>query len=606
MNFLNLGRSLSIILMVQFPFASFTQEQSKTPNKDGQQQQIPSPRFDTVQVLEYARRLSGDARSLEPRDEIPLQARLADTVWSFDQSFAERLLSRSFELTIALLKDSNRVDTTYGSTDPQMLFAHISSIAAKHDGNLEKKFGQRWKEAVAPVAERGNDLKSDPTQMAYLLLRQSANYLKSDEFRARQLFRQSVTIRVTQDHCFFLLNQHQRDPETADTFFSDTLDVLAQRPLSDANEILMLSSYLFSPDGSITYVLISGYNAANVTANMSAVPNNPALAKRYLGLLLAKVNANELVPSAVAHFMLKNLLPQYQRFASEVLNDVYAKMATLLPTVSKDDSSTFDAAHKGSNASESEKIADWEKRLEKADRLDKEDWRDLELFNILFSYLLPNKDFTRALSVVSRISNQELKESFGDLLNLAVLQAKLEKPETASSVSDSDYTRIKTPLVRVVGLSTLAQARLKQKAPGDAIRLFDQAFSEAKQIKDDQDRLQTKLMLVQLSVAADSSTGFARAAEAFKEVNQFSDFNLSRSILSLKTTVYGLNNQLPINSPAPASFLSAVAAMCRANCEETFHTANLLEKKETRLWAAFIAVQTALRENSREPQAASR
>ena len=596
MKFLKWVGCVALILTMQISFA-FGQEQSQASNKS---KQVPTLRIDTVQILEHARRLSDDARSLKPLDEISLQARLADNVWEWDQSLAERLLSRSFELTIALLKDSPRVDS---AQDPQVLFADISSIAAKHDEKLEKKLRERWKEAVALVAEKGNELKSDPAQMAYALLRQSTNYIKSDKEKARQLFRQSVSFRVTQDHCFFLLGHRQDAPEVTDTLFSDTLDALAQRPLAEANELLMLSSYLFSPDGSITYSGISGYTTANVMAIMSAAPKNPALAKRYLGLLLAKVTANELVPPAVAHFALKNLVPQYQGLAPELLDDVYAKMATLLPSVSKDDSRTFDSAQKDFNASESEKAADLEKRLEKADKLEKADWRDFHYFNIIFGDLVPGKDFTRALSIVNKVSNQELKEKFGDLVNLAALQDKLEKPETASSVSESDLNKFKTSLVRVASLSTLGHARLKQKGTGDALRLFAQAAGEANQIKEDQDRLQAKLMLVQLSLDADSTVGFERAAEVFKGINQFSDFDAGASILSLKATIYGFKNVLSFDAPAPSSLWSTVAKMCRANCEETFRVSAMLEKKENRLWATFVAVQTGLRENSKQLKA---
>lgn len=577
LKFLNWAAASAMVLTMQIPFASYGQEQR---------------RFDTTQVLERARRLSDDARSLQPSEEIPLQARLADAVWDYDQSLAERLLARSFDLTMALLKDST-------AADAHMLFAYISSIAAKHDENLEKKLRERWQEAVVSVAGKGNEPKSDPTQMASLLLSQSTNYLKSDLPKARQLFRQSVTIRLTQDHYFYLLDQRQRRPELSNILFGDTLDALAQRPLADANELLMLSSYLFSPDGSIGYVSISGYNTANVTANMSATPKNPALAKRYLRLLLAKVTANELIPPAVAHFALKNLLPQYESLAPELLNDVYAKMATLLPGVSKEDAATFDHAHKDSLASESEQMAEMEKRLDKADKIEKDDWRDLEYFTLIFGYLLPKKDFTRALLIVEKVSSQDLREKFGDLVTLASLQARLEKPETASSASESDFNKLKTPLVRVVALSTLGQTRLKQKATGDALRLFGQAAAEANQIKSDQDRLQAKLMLVHLFLDADSTVGFERAGEAFKEINKFSDFNPNRSALSVNLTVYGLQDQEPVTAPAPSSLFSAVAKLCRANCEETFQTSSMLEKREVRLWAAFVAVQTALRENSK-------
>jgi len=586
--------------MMQIPFASFSQEQSSTPKTPGQEQ-IASSRIDAVQLLDHARRLSDDARGLKPIDEIPLQVRLADTVWPLDKSNAERMLSRSFELTIALLKEPASTDSVSMAVDPQTLFAHISSIASRHDTRLEKKLKDRWQEATELVAEKANNqVRTHPTQLAYLLLTQSANCLKSDEQKARQLFRQSAALRVTQDHYFFLLNQRKRAPEIADTLFSDTLEVLAQRPLSDANELLMLSSYPFSPDGGVSYIAISGYNTANVAGNMSAVPKNPALAKRYLGLLLAKMDTNEPIPPAVAYFALKNLLPQYQVFVPGLLNEVYAKMATLLPSVSKDDSSTFADAHKDFNASESDRTADWTKRLENADKFDREDRRDLEYFDILFGYLLPQKDFARAALVVRRISNQELKDKSGDLVNLAALQLKLEKADTASSVSDSDCNKAKSPLVRVVALSSLGQARLKQKATGDALRLLAQAIGEANQIKDDQDRIQAKLMLAQLSFDLDSAVGLERATEAFKEINKFSDFNMNRSNFSLRVAVYGLQNELPINAPVSPSLLSAVAKMCRINCEETFHIAGLLEKKEIRLWATFMAVRAGLQESSRE------
>jgi hypothetical protein len=144
------------------------------------------------------------------------------------------------------------------------------------------------------------------------------------------------------------------------------------------------------------------------------------------------------------------------------------------------------------------------------------------------------------------------------------------------------------------------KARLKEKATGDALRLFGQAIAEADKIKEDQDRLQAKLMLVQLFMDVNSSSGFERAAEAFKAINHFSDFNMNRSYFAVKVTVYGMMSEEPVIPPAQSSLVSTVAKMCRLNCEETFQVSGLLEKKELRLWATFVAVQTGLRESSKE------
>src|SRR6185503_19739137 len=155
MNFLNLGRSVAIILMVQFPPASVGQEQSNTSKKAGQQEQFASSRLDTVQLLDYARRLSDDARALEPLDEIPLQTRLADTVWPLDQALAERLLLRSFDLTVLLLKESSEPTSGSSTADPQTIFAQILSIAAKHNATLENSLKDRWQQATTSVGGNG-------------------------------------------------------------------------------------------------------------------------------------------------------------------------------------------------------------------------------------------------------------------------------------------------------------------------------------------------------------------------------------------------------------------------------------------------------------------
>jgi hypothetical protein len=110
-------------------------------------------------------------------------------------------------------------------------------------------------------------------------------------------------------------------------------------------------------------------------------------------------------------------------------------------------------------------------------------------------------------------------------------------------------------------------------------------------------------MLVQLSLDADSTIGFERAVEAFKAINQFSDFVANESSLSLKATIYGFKNVLSFDAPAPSSLWSTIAKMCRANCEETFRVSAMLEKKENRLWATFVAVQTGLHENSKQLKA---
>jgi hypothetical protein len=605
MKFSRLVLYFLLLTIANFPVSLFSQEQSKTPRKDESPELTQTPHMDIYQILDQARRLSDEGRGWESReDEIRLQAALADCVWAMDQALGQRLLMRSFDLTVVSLKEPPAAtNATAGTTDPRLLFQQISSIASRHDAKLDRQLTESWKNNLEAVADKTGESKADPSQLSYLLLGQSANYLRTDEQKARALFRQSVYLRVLPTHCFFLMSQRKRAAEVTDLLFSDALDVLAQRSISEANEILLLSSYLFSPDESISYLLIGGYNAANAAGNASALPRNSVLAKRYLGLLLAKLNPREGIPIDVVYFALKNLVPQYQTQAPELLNDVYAKMAALGPSVSKEDSSAYESASKDFSASAAESIADWEKRLQNADKIEDEARRDREYFTIIVGFLLPKKDFTRASVVVSRISNSDLKQKLSDFLNLDSVQARIETRETAFAVDAAACNKIQDPLMKVVALSSLAQSRLKQKATGDALHSLDQAMTETKHINDNQDRLQAQLMLVELYLAADSSLGFGSAAVTFKEINKFPDFNMRRANFSLKVTVYGLSNEIPLSSPLASSLTSAIGKMCRVNCVETFQDCRLLEEKKTRLWATFEAVRTALRDHPRESSA---
>jgi hypothetical protein len=543
------------------------------------------------QILDQARRLGDDARDLSSREEeIALLTGLSDIVWRFDNSLGRRLLTRSFDLATASLKEN-----TTATSSPTLFFSQIRRVAAKHDSKLEAQFNERWQEAVKSARTDAQSANADIAQLSHLLLRQAGAELSRDPNKARLLFRQSAALRVLPIHCFFLMSQRRHDADLTDSFFNDALDVLSQRPLSEPNEILGLASYFFSPDESVSYVAISGYNAANVAANLSAIPKNGTLARRYLAFLVTNLNSSELFPAAVVYFALKNLLPQYESLAPELLNDVYAKMGVLRTAVSNSDATKFESAHADFNASPNAAIAQWEKRLENVEQISREDRRDLEYYTILIEYLLPKKDFARATKIVGRISNEELRSKLTDFLNLTALQSSLRATTRPGLTANcAQCKNIKLPLLRFLALASVAASDVKQKANADALELLDQAMKDSDRIEEDQDRLQAKLMITQLKMTADKSSGFDAAAMTFKQINKFENFNIRRAEFFLSVVIYGKSNQLPLDTPVPASLTSTVARMGHINPVEAFQTCSLLTEKRTRTWATFEAVRVAL------------
>lgn len=588
-----------LVIVAQYPFIILGQEQTKKSHLHEPQLADTSPRTDLHQILDHARRLSEEARGLEPKeDEIRMQAGLADSVWTLDPLLGKRLLLRSFDLAVTLLGEQPGLISPRQTTiDPTLLFLHISSIASRHDSGLQKQLRERWQMNIASSPGKQGQSNTDPAQVSSLLLSESSRYLRDEEQRARQLFRESVSLRVLPDHCFFLMNQRAHNAGITDKLFADALYILAQRPITEANELLVLSSYLFSPDNSIAYVSISGYNTANAAGNISAVPQNTALAKQYLGLLLTRLNPSESLPSDVVYFALKNLEPQYTALAPDHLHDLYAKLGTLGTNVSSSNTAASESANNDFTASEADTIATWEKRVQMADTIKGAGRRDLEFFTIILSYLLPKNDFAHAARLARRIQSDELRQTLTDLVSLHSIQSGLKRPELVLSASDGYWTNIcatiQHPLLKVIALSSIAQAHINKQSKEDAIVLLGQASKDAKRISNDQDRLQIQLMLTQLYLNADTVRGFGTAAATFKGINQVPDFNFRRSNVVVNAMVNGMRNQLPIELPTSASLTSTVSKMCRVNCAEAFETCRVLERKNVRLWAMFEAVRTA-------------
>lgn len=597
-------------MIMQCIVSVFGQGLTKTPQPRETQLPSTTPRIDVYQILDHVRRLSQEARGLEPReDEIRLQAGLADSVWTIDQTLGKQLLLRSFDLTVTSVGEQSSPTKARPSTiDPNLLFRQISSIAARHDPKLETQLRESWQNAIDAILSKEEKSKSDPAQVSSLLLSQSSRFLKDHVQKSRQLFRESVALRVLSDHCYFLMNQRTQNVAIADELFSDALAVLAQRPIAEANELLVLSSYLFSPDNSIAYIAISGYNTANAAGNVSAAPKNTALAKQYLVLLLAKLDPSDSIPSNVAYFGLKNLTAQYAAIAPEHLQALYAKLGTLGTSVSSGNTNAYESAHDDFTASDTDTIASWEKRLRVAEKIEDAGRRDLEYFTIIVGHLLPKRNFAHAARLSSRIYNDELRQKLEDLVSLRTIQSGLKQSEVGSPPSDDHwnkiYASIQDPLLKVVALSSVAQAQIEKKSTGDAIRLLDQASGETMRISSDQDRLQVQLMLTQLYLSADSVRGFGTAVLVFKAVNKFPDFNFRRSSVVVRATVYGFTNQLPIELPTSSSLTSTVVKMCRVNCMEAFESCRVLDRKNVRLWAMFEAVRTAVLESEKGQKSA--
>lgn len=582
-----------IFALSQFSLSSSGQEKTRPVNLA--REAAPVLSAEEQESLVRARQLANDALGLESREErVRFLVRLSDIVWDWDDALARRLILQSFDSVINARKETNVKQEQESSTSADLLLRQIASMVARHDPQMARQLTEKQQAALAIAAEDSPLRNSDPEQVSQFLLAEAARAFSKDKERMQALFGQSAATRILPAHCYFLLNLRKRDAELADRLFAAALDALASRQWAEPNEVLVLSSYLFSPDNSIGYDLIGGYNAANVSSNVSATPKNPALARQYLSLVSSRLNPDETTPAPLVYFALKNLLPQFKTVAPKLVNGVYGKMSRLESSVSQNERNNYDSSYRDRTATPADSDNTWEERLSKADKIDNQDLRDLEFFTIVQGYLVPKKDFSGALVVAGRIDNSVLKERLTDYIYLLLVQDKAGRNEAARFDYASAYEKIKDPLVEVVALCETARVFFRQKDVVEVNRLIARATSASNRIADAQPRLQAQLLLAQLYFAVDPPQGFGAAARAFGEINKSGEFDMWRSDFTLTMSVRGMTNQIPLSTPFPASLISMVERMCLADCAEAFVTSGVLEDKSRRLWATLRAVDVSL------------
>ena len=583
---------LVLLASLATPFC-FAQSRFGSGKNDTAKSELHSPEMEYF--LAAARRLATESSALDTGGEKALfMIKLSAVMWKEDEVFSRDLLSRSFDLIAALYGEQDEA-LKGDAQDPTMLFQELIGVAADHDQALGREF-ERRRDAIIKASARVSRAKSgDQIMMSNVLLSEAARVLRTDEERGRTLLRQSALLYTTQAHLSFLRELRNRSSESADRLFADVLSALSQRPLREANEILVLASYLFSPTQTVNYSLVSGYNAANVSGNLSESPKNPTLGKQYLSLLLSSLDVSETTPATVVYLALNNMLPQFKALAPEAVNEVYGKMSRLKSQIADSD---LDSAPDNVDEHPGKQVLSWKQRLKKAEETPAGDRRDLEYFTIIDGYLLPEQDFSNAYALVDRIDNNELRQALSDYIDFSSIKKSRDRL-SHSDFPESKYQKISDPLVKALAQCEEAYALHQQNLNHEATLLLEEAIRQSERIAVGQQRVQVKLAVVNSYLDFDVRRAFEVAREAFKDVGKVDDFNIRGNGFTLRIVVYGLRNELPLGISVDSSLASSLRKMCRANCVEALNISQLIPQRSQRLWAALATLSSFLSESKR-------
>lgn len=554
--------------------------------KANQRPEIVEAKVREEDALIRAERIVAEASALEPLEErAKLLVAIADALWRRDETFARQTLRQAFD---ALFDQQWAGDSK--RTAP--LFRQIISAAAKHDPKLAREFLDGWS------GESGGDSKVRPNQQgsserSELLLVSALQAFQKDKFAGASFFRESVRQYVLPRHYYFLAELREKSPGEADRLFTDAIEVLSLRPLYEANEAMILASYLFSPQPRIVYTLVGQYNAANINGNLSAPPKNPPLARRFLFFVFDKLTTNQNIPPSVVHFALKNLLPQFQALTPDLAPEVQARLSGLLPDVPRAEAELQDRLRRESERQFSEGEELWREREQKADKTADAQRRDLEYFTIIQANLKPTlKDFAAVRRLADKISDSTLRQKVTDYLDFWATREKLKRNDEPILESDA-VSKIGEPTLKTLLFCELAKTASKRNDLSRASEALDRASHESFRVQDVQDRVQLKIIIAQTWVPLDANRGFEEAKKVVQEINKIEDFKIGRSAITFKISVHGLMNELYVSDDSASLF----ALLDRLSGEDYFRALELcgsLQNKLVRSWATWAVIKRHL------------
>lgn len=294
----------------------------------------------------------------------------ADALWPYDEQSARALISRAWESAVASDEaEARSLEESYSEeaaakNPPESVddlpeeFTRVTrareevlSAASRHDARLTERYLAEFRESVR--ARRGADETAGDDYSGRYDAR-AAFYEASDEqFRlnlsrtlaedgdyehAAEVAAPEVAGGVSASLVRFLIQFRAGAPAEADALYRRLLARAAADPRAGANDVLLLSSYVFTP------TMLVSFNAgiaqfSNVYRGQSPAPTPdapfaPGLTREFFEVTAGILMRPQLAPSprgdaSALYFTVTRLLPYFERGAPQLAPQLQARRQTL-------------------------------------------------------------------------------------------------------------------------------------------------------------------------------------------------------------------------------------------------------------------------------------
>ncbi|MDT7808618.1 MAG: hypothetical protein QOJ70_2431 [Acidobacteriota bacterium] len=501
--------------------------------------------------------LADEARAFrDPALRARVQARSADALWDTERERARALFRRAWEAAEAADRDDKNLSDEErrrraiaqggaGARGPLNLRREVVSLAAKRDRELGEEFLAQMDEsrksedtgataagAQVPVQTPEQRINPDnpPPAMAQRLGLAQQLLDDGDTERAMQ-FADPALYPVNTFGMNILNGLREKDAVAADQRFLSLVSRAAADPLSDANTVSLLSSYVFTPflyvtvrpDGNSHTRRWRGDNSP--PANMDARMREAFLSTAAQILLrpLPPLDQDRSSSGRIGGYVVATrMLPLFDRYAPDKAAALRARQALLAQDTPEENKRPDDPLLTRGITPEDPNRDRVQDSLDRLDSAKSSGERDMIYFRAAMDAL--GSDPARAHELANKIEDTDTRKQLVAYMAFQLIEdaVRAKKADDALRLSRSDeLTRVQ----RAWGL-TEASRLLAKEQPGRAVEALDEAAAEARRIDDASPERVRALVAVATQLAMlDHTRAWELMNEVVKSANALADFS---------------------------------------------------------------------------------
>ena len=580
--------------------------------------------------------LADEARTFsEPALRARVQARAADALWETDRERARALFRRAWEAAEAADRDTanlsdaerRRRAIAQGAAGARGLLnmrREVVTLSARRDRELGEEFLAKMDEArkaeepgagataapaPAPTAGQRIDPDNPPPHMAQRLGLAQQLLDDGDVERAMQ-FAGPALYPVNTFGMNILNTLREKDAKAADFRYRALVAQAANDPLSDANTVSLLASYVFTP---FLYVTVRPDGRSHTRQWRGNAPPpadlDPGLREAFLGaasqILLRPLSPAEEDRTSSgrigAYVVATRMLPLFDRYAPDRAAALRARQALLAQDTPEKNRRPDDPLLTRGVVPEDPNRDRVQEALNRLERAKDANERDMIYFRAAQAAF--ESDPARARELANKIEDPDTRKQLLAFMAFQHVQDSVRGKRADEVLRHSRGDEL-TTVQRAWGLTEAARLLAKEQ-PGRAAEALDEAAAEARRIEDGTPERVRALLAVATQLAElDRPRAWEVMHEVVKAANALPDFSGEGGEITVQVKFKG-GGAMTQNIDIESFDLTGVfAALAREDFDRAAALARTLKAESPRS-VATLAVARSVLVKKPEPAAAA-